>query len=56
MSQTAPTKIGFLGSSAPSSPHHGSFKKFIPADIDFTFLQSPAPTRLSMTPKAKSTR
>jgi maleate cis-trans isomerase len=39
MSQTAPTKIGFLGSSAPSSPHHGSFKKFIPADIDFTFLQ-----------------
>ena len=32
-------KIGFLGSSAPSSPHHASFKKFIPADIDFTFLQ-----------------
>jgi len=39
MSQTAPTKIGFLGSSAASSPHHASFKKFIPADIDFTFLQ-----------------
>jgi hypothetical protein len=39
MSQTAPTKIGFLGSSAPSSPHHASFKKFIPADIDFTFMQ-----------------
>ena len=32
-------KIGFLGSSAPSSPHHASFRKFIPADIDFTFLQ-----------------
>ncbi|MGZ8445791.1 MAG: aspartate racemase/maleate isomerase family protein [Candidatus Binatia bacterium] len=39
MSQTTPTKIGFLGSSAPSSPHHASFKKFIPADIDFTFMQ-----------------
>ena len=39
MSQNAPTKIGFLGSSAASSPHHGSFKKFIPADVDFTFLQ-----------------
>ena len=33
-------KIGFLGSSAPSSPHHASFKKFIPADIDFTFTQA----------------
>ena len=39
MSKTAPIKIGFLGSSAPSSPHHASFKKFIPADIDFTFMQ-----------------
>ena len=39
MSRAAPTKIGFLGSSAPSSPHHASFKKFIPADIDFTFRQ-----------------
>jgi hypothetical protein len=39
MSQSAPTKIGFLGSSAASSPHHASFKKFIPADIEFTFLQ-----------------
>ena len=39
MTDAAPTKIGFLGSSAPSSPHHASFKKFIPADIDFTFLQ-----------------
>jgi maleate cis-trans isomerase len=39
MLKSATTKIGFLGSSAPSSPHHASFKKFIPADIDFTFLQ-----------------
>ncbi len=31
--------IGFLGSSAPTSPHHASFKKFIPNDIEFTFLQ-----------------
>lgn len=35
MAQKTPIKIGFLGSSA----HHGSFKKFIPADIDFTFMQ-----------------
>jgi maleate cis-trans isomerase len=33
------TKIGFIGSSAPSSPHHDSFRAFIPADIDFTFVQ-----------------
>ena len=39
MAEAARTKIGFLGSSAASSPHHASFKKFIPADIDFTFLQ-----------------
>jgi len=39
MTQTGPIKIGFLGSSAPSSPHHASFKKFIPSDIDFTFMQ-----------------
>ena len=32
-------KIGFIGSSAPSSPHHESFKTFIPKDIDFTFVQ-----------------
>lgn len=32
-------KIGFLGSSSPSSPHHASFKLFIPKDIDFTFMQ-----------------
>jgi hypothetical protein len=32
-------KIGFLGSSAPSSPHHASFKAFIPQDIDFAFMQ-----------------
>ncbi len=39
MAEAARTKIGFLGSSAASSPHHASFKKFIPADIDFTFMQ-----------------
>ena len=39
MTQTPQIKIGFLGSSAPSSPHHASFKRFIPNDIDFTFMQ-----------------
>ena len=39
MTQIAPIKIGFLGSSAPSSPHHASFKKIIPHDIDFKFMQ-----------------
>jgi len=39
MSQTSAAKVGFLGSSAPSSSHHASFKKFIPGDIDFTFVQ-----------------
>jgi maleate cis-trans isomerase len=34
-----PLKIGFIGSSAPSSPHHDSFRAFIPKDIDFTFAQ-----------------
>jgi maleate cis-trans isomerase len=36
---TTRAKIGFIGSSAPSSPHHDSFKAFIPKDIDFTFIQ-----------------
>jgi maleate cis-trans isomerase len=39
MSGGAVVKIGFIGSSAPSSPHHESFKAFIPKDIDFTFVQ-----------------
>lgn len=39
MPEARRTKIGFLGSSAPSSPHHASFKQFIPDDIDFTFMQ-----------------
>ena len=39
MSRPPKAKIGFLGSSAPSSPHHASFKKFIPNDIEFTFMQ-----------------
>jgi maleate cis-trans isomerase len=32
-------KLGFIGSSAPSSPHHESFKAFIPKEIDLTFVQ-----------------
>jgi maleate isomerase len=32
-------RIGFIGSSAPSSPHHDSFRAFIPSDIDFSFVQ-----------------
>ena len=32
-------KVGFIGSSAPSSSHHESFKAFIPKEIDFTFVQ-----------------
>jgi hypothetical protein len=39
MSAQAAVKIGFIGSSAPSSPHHESLKAFIPKDIDFTFVQ-----------------
>ena len=34
-----PVKIGFIGSSAPSSPHHDSFRRFIPEDLEFTFVQ-----------------
>lgn len=36
-----PTKIGFIGSSVPSSPHHDSFKAFIPRDVEFSFVQEP---------------
>jgi Arylmalonate decarboxylase len=32
-------KIGFIGASSPSSPHHDSFRAFIPSDIDVTFVQ-----------------
>jgi maleate cis-trans isomerase len=39
MSEVPRAKIGFLGSSAPSSSHHASFRKFIPNDIEFTFVQ-----------------
>ena len=35
----AQLKIGFLGSSAPSSPHHDSFRAFIPNDVDCMFVQ-----------------
>ena len=33
------TKIGFVGSSPPSSLHHESFKALIPNDIDIAFIQ-----------------
>ena len=39
MSAARNIKIGFIGSSSPASPHHESFKAFIPKDIDFTFVQ-----------------
>ena len=39
MPPTPNTKIGFIGSSSPASPHHESFKAFIPKDIDFTFVR-----------------
>jgi len=39
MASSAKVKIGFIGSSAPSSPHHDSFRAFIPRDIEFTFIQ-----------------
>lgn len=32
-------KISFLGSSAPSSPHHDSFRAFIPEDVECMFVQ-----------------
>ncbi len=34
-----PTKVGFIGSSAPSSPHHDSFRRFIPNDLEISFIQ-----------------
>jgi hypothetical protein len=37
--------IGFVGSSPPASPHHESFKAFIPRDIDFTIVQEAGPKR-----------
>jgi maleate cis-trans isomerase len=39
MTTSKAIKIGFIGSSAPSSPHHDSFRAFIPKDVDFTFVQ-----------------
>jgi hypothetical protein len=32
-------KIGFLGSTAPSSPHLDSFRPCVPKDVEFTFVQ-----------------
>ena len=39
MASHGQNKIGFIGSSAPASPHHDSFRAFIPKDIEFTFVQ-----------------
>jgi hypothetical protein len=36
-------KIGFIGSSAPSSPHLDRFRAFIPKDVDITFVQEANP-------------
>ena len=38
------TKIGFIGSSAPASPHHDSFRAFIPRDVQFIFAQEAGAT------------
>jgi maleate cis-trans isomerase len=34
-----PAKIGFIGSSAPNSAHHDSFRALIPKDLEVTFCQ-----------------
>lgn len=39
----AKAHIGFVGSSAPASPHHESFKAFIPRGIEFTIVQEAGP-------------
>jgi maleate cis-trans isomerase len=39
----ATTRIGFLGSSPPASPHHDSFRSLIPGDIDMAFIQAADP-------------
>lgn len=39
MSSAMNPKIGFIGSSSPASPHHDSFRAFIPKDVEFTFVQ-----------------
>ncbi len=48
MSPTA--KIGFIGSSVPSSPHHDSFKAFIPKVLS----KKKTPVRLFTMHEAKS--
>lgn len=39
-------KIGFIGASAASSPHHDSFKALILSDIDFNFVQEAGAGRI----------
>lgn len=43
MSSAPKAKIGFIGSSAPLSPHHESFKALIPPDLEITFVQEASP-------------
>jgi maleate cis-trans isomerase len=43
MSSTSAVTIGFIGSSAPLSPHHQSFKTLIPAGVEMTFVQEDNP-------------
>ena len=43
MSLPFKARIGFIGSSAPLSPHHDSFKALIPADVEITFVQESVP-------------
>lgn len=43
MISTGKARIGFIGSSAPSSPHHASFKALIPEAIEMTFVQEANP-------------
>jgi maleate cis-trans isomerase len=37
-------KVGFIGSSPPASPHHGSFRALIPSGIEMTFIQAGQPS------------
>ena len=54
MSLRVKAKIGFIGSSAPSSPHHENFKAFIPKEIDITFVQEEGAANHFTMPEVKS--
>jgi hypothetical protein len=44
MAEKPLVRLGFVGNSAPSSPHHRSFKALIPKDIDLLFVQEVNPS------------